>query len=238
MFASLGAVALLVTHAYAFVDVSVVPMDRERVVEHQTVVVNDGRIAQIGAVTEVAVPGGATRIDGRGKFLMPGLVDTHVHIRTRNELPLYVANGVTTVFNLDGRPLHLLFRTRTASGELLGPAIYTVGPKFDKARTAEESVAEVEAQHAAGYDGIKIYAQVSKAEYPALLAAARRHRMFIVGHVPREVGFEGTLAAGQALEHAEEIVYTYVNKTLDIDKLVFDENRIPEVVKLMKESGI
>src|ERR1051325_1556704 len=247
MIARFCAVALLLSLAgtappqprtYAFVDVSVVPMDRERVVEHQTVIVDDGRIAQIGAATEVEIPRGATRIDGRGKFLMPGLVDTHVHLRTRNELPLYVANGVTTVFNLDGRPLHLLFRTRTAGGELLGPAIYTAGPKFDKARTAEEAVAEVEAQHAAGYDGIKIYAGVSKAEYPALLAAARRHGMFIVGHVPREVGFEGTLAAGQALEHAEEIVYTYVNNTLDIDKLVFDESRIHEVVKLMQASGI
>ncbi|HKR66055.1 MAG TPA: amidohydrolase family protein [Thermoanaerobaculia bacterium] len=224
--------------AYAFVDVNVIPMDRERVIEHQTVIVRDGRIAQIGAASEVEIPRDATRIDGRGKFLMPGLVDTHVHLRTRNELPLYVASGVTTVFNLDGRPFHLLFRARTASGELLGPTIYTVGPKFDKARTAEESVAEVEAQYAAGYDGIKIYARVSKAEYPALLAAARKHHMFILGHVPREVGFEGTLAAGQALEHAEEIIYTYFNDTLDIDKLVFDESRIPNLVKLMRESGI
>ncbi|HEX8169207.1 MAG TPA: amidohydrolase family protein [Thermoanaerobaculia bacterium] len=222
----------------AFVDVSVVPMDVERVVAHQTVLVRDGRIVSVEPAASARVPRGAMRIDGRGKFLMPGLVDTHVHLGTRNELPLWVANGVTTVFNLDGKPLHLLFRTRTASGELLGPTIYTVGPKFDKARTPEESVAEVEAQHAAGYDGIKIYTRVSKAEYPALLAAARKHGMFVVGHVPREVGFAGTLAAGQALEHAEEIVYTFFNDGFEIDKLVFDASRIPELVRMVSASGI
>src|SRR4051812_48422960 len=63
----------------AIVDVTVVPMDRSRVIEHQTVVVRDGRIAQIGATSSVAVPAGAQRIDGRGKFLMPGLVDMHAH---------------------------------------------------------------------------------------------------------------------------------------------------------------
>ena len=222
----------------AFVDVNVVPMDAEGILEHQTVVIRGDRIAQIGRIEDVAVPAGSMRIDGRGKFLMPGLADMHVHIRTRNELILYVANGVTTVFNLNGSPVDLLWRAKTATGALLGPTIYTCGPKFDRARTAEESVREVDAQHAAGYDAIKIYAGVSKAEYPALLARARQRGMFVVGHVPREVGFEGTLAAGQALEHAEEYVYTFFNDTLDIDKLQFDESRIPEAVAITRRSGI
>jgi tetratricopeptide (TPR) repeat protein len=228
----------IVARQSAFVDVAVVPMDTDRVLEHQTVLVSDGRITVVAPVAAVRVPTGSQRIDGRGRYLMPGLIDMHVHLRSATELPLYISNGVTTVFNLDGRPQHLIWRARIATGEMFGPAIYTVGPKFDKARTSEESVREVEAQSRAGYDGVKIYTRVSKVEYPALLAAARRNNMLVVGHVPREVGFEGTLQAGQALEHAEEYVYTFFNNTLDIDQLNFDETRIPEAVALTRASGI
>src|SRR5271169_1762388 len=70
----------------AIVDVTVVPMDRERLVEHQTVVVQDGRITVMGGLQSVRVPATAQRIDGRGKFLMPGLTDMHVHF-VREALP-------------------------------------------------------------------------------------------------------------------------------------------------------
>src|SRR6188508_1396002 len=63
----------------AIVNVSIVPMDRERVLTRQTVIVADGRIAAIGPANTVKVPAGAQRIDGAGKFVMPGLADMHVH---------------------------------------------------------------------------------------------------------------------------------------------------------------
>ena len=66
-------------HAIAFVDVTVVSMDGERLVPHQTVVVRGTRIADIGPAARLHVPQGAQRIDGRGKFLMPGLADMHSH---------------------------------------------------------------------------------------------------------------------------------------------------------------
>ena len=222
----------------AFINVNIVPMDKERVLEGQTVIIRDGRISEIGSAEKVKVPKDAVRVDGRGKYLLPGLIDMHVHLRSTTELPLYVISGVTTVFNLNGDPVHLKWREKVAEGEIFGPTIYTCGPKFDKARTPEESVREVEAQSKAGYDGIKIYARVSKAEYPALMAAAKSRNMLIVGHVPREVGFEGMLKAGQALEHAEEYLYTYFNDSIDIDKMKLDESRIPQAVALTRESGI
>src|SRR5215207_8124290 len=73
------------TGALAFVNVNVVPMDGERVLGGQTVVVRDGRIAQIGPANKVKVPASAVRIDGRGKYLMPGLTDAHVHLRNYDE---------------------------------------------------------------------------------------------------------------------------------------------------------
>jgi len=64
----------------AFVDVSLIPMDRERVVEHQTVIVRNGIIEVIGAVDGTQIPAGAIGIDGRGKFLLPGLAEMRAHI--------------------------------------------------------------------------------------------------------------------------------------------------------------
>src|SRR4051812_33914787 len=95
----------------AFVDVSVVPMDRERVLDHQTVVVTNGRITAVGPVAKISVPSGAGRIDGRGKFLMPGLVDMHAHFApgagamtdpAGQQLALFLSTGFTTVRGLGG----------------------------------------------------------------------------------------------------------------------------------------
>jgi hypothetical protein len=140
----------------AFVHASVVPMDTERLLKDQTVVVSGSRILTIGPAGNTPVPPGARRIDATGLFLMPGLADMHVHVYVPEELTLYAANGVTTVFNLDGRPGHLLWHRRIASGELLGPAIYTAGPMFNRPRSAQEAVQEVDRQSAAGYDAVKI----------------------------------------------------------------------------------
>src|SRR5690349_24507031 len=68
------------SQSIAFVNVNVIPFDRERILENQTVIVRDGRIAQIGSASGVKVPAGALKIDGRGKYLMPGLADMHVHL--------------------------------------------------------------------------------------------------------------------------------------------------------------
>jgi imidazolonepropionase-like amidohydrolase len=64
----------------AFVDVTVIPMDRERSVPGQTVVVRGDRIVALGPSDRVKVPAGGVRVDGRGKFLMPGLAEMHAHI--------------------------------------------------------------------------------------------------------------------------------------------------------------
>src|SRR5262249_27152642 len=115
----------------AFVGVTMVPMDAERRLPDQTVVVRGGRLAHGGPSSTVPVPAGALRIDGRGKFLMPGLADMHVHLYTRDDLLLFLANGVTFVRNMWGSPQDLVWRARVERGELLGPTIYTAGPLLD-----------------------------------------------------------------------------------------------------------
>jgi len=90
--------------AIAFIDVNVVPMDSDRVLEHQIVVIRGDRIAAIGPSSTTAVPAEATRVEGHGKWLMPGLVDMHVHLNDPDDGALYVANGVTTIRNMWGFP--------------------------------------------------------------------------------------------------------------------------------------
>ena len=91
--------------ATAFVDVNVLPMDAERVLEHQTVVVHARSIIAMGPVASTAVPLGAVRIDGHGKsYLLPGLADMHTHVMTTEDLALYTASGVTTILHMGGAP--------------------------------------------------------------------------------------------------------------------------------------
>ncbi|MGZ5442143.1 MAG: amidohydrolase family protein [Thermoanaerobaculia bacterium] len=193
---------------YAFVDVNVIPMTGRVVLRQQTVVVAEDTIVAIGPSARVPIPADAVTIDGRGRSLMPGLTDAHVHLFTAPELSLYVANGVTAVFNLNGAPAHLRWKQAIAEGRMTGPAIYSTGPTFMSKRPRAEAEAAVAEQAAAGYDGVKIYNGVGADEYGALVASAKARRMLVIGHVPREVGAETALRAGQSIAHAEEFVYS------------------------------
>jgi imidazolonepropionase-like amidohydrolase len=226
--------------AVAFVHVNVIPMNREGVLEDQTVLVANSKITAMGPAAKTAIPAGARKIDAPGKYLIPGLTDAHVHLQTTIEFPLYIGNGVTTVFNLDGRPAHLLWRRKIASGEMFGPTIFTTGPIFTRAHKPEEAVRMVDEQATLGYDAVKIYNAVSKAEYPALIAEAKRKHLLLMGHVAREPEFELTLASGQSIAHLEEFTYTFFNPQHDDNNshIVYDESRIPQAVQLTARSGI
>jgi len=202
---------------FAFVGVNVVPMDSERVIRDQTVVVRKGRIAAVGATKSVRVPKGAIRIDGRGRYLMPGLADMHVHLEYFDrdaQLLLFLANGVTTVRSMDGRPNILSWRKRIADGSLLGPTIFTAGailegkpPLRDDNRVVEtpaQAAAAVEEQKRAGYDFVKVYHTLSRETYEAIITAAKKQGLPVAGHVPRSVGLQGALAARQeSIEHLD-----------------------------------
>jgi imidazolonepropionase-like amidohydrolase len=181
----------------------------------QTVLLRDGMIEKVGDTAAVTVPPGTRRIDGTGKFLMPGLADMHVHLEYFDHpsvLQLFVANGVTLVRNMDGRAHVLDWRSQVARGELPGPTIVTAGPLLDGdppllpdnfvVLDSAAARAAVAAQHAAGYDFIKVYSNLSRAAYRAVLQEARTHGMPVAGHLPRGVSATEAIAAGQqAIEH-------------------------------------
>ena len=206
----------------AITDVTLVPLDRERVLPHRTVLVRAGRITEIGAAEQVAVPSGAFRIDGRGRYLIPGLADLHVHLFDSNDLLLYLANGVTTIRNLGGYGAAdsiLEVRRQVAEGQRPGPTIYTSGnwldgdPPFRRIntvlRTPAEARVEVERLARLGYDFVKVYATLAPDVYREIAGAARDHGIAVTGHVPGPVGLEGVLAAGQvAIDHAAQLAGT------------------------------
>ncbi len=200
----------------AFVGVGVVPMDRERLLENQTVLVEGGRIVAIGTTGHVAVPAEALVIDGSGRFLVPGLAEMHAHIPNpngpggavfmENVLFLYLARGVTTVRGMLGQPEHLELRARVERGDLLAPRVYTSGPSLNGNSVPGPDVARqmVVAQKQAGYDFLKLHPGLSRASYDAIVAAADSVEIEFAGHVSADVGLERSLAAGQAtIDHLD-----------------------------------
>ena len=199
----------------AFVDVTVLPMDRERAVDHQTVVVRDGRIAAIGPAASTQVPSDALRVDGRGKFLMPGLAEMHGHVPGQAgafadaTMLLFVANGVTTVRGMQGSPYHLALRDAIERGEVLGPTFYAAGPQLDgrRAATPAAAVAVVLEQKAAGFDLLKIQEGVPREAYDSIVATARRAGIPFGGHVPDAVGLWHALASKQGtIDHLDNFM--------------------------------
>ena len=126
---------------FAFTNVSVLPMDSNRQLRNQTVVVAGGRIAALGRTGEIAIPAGAVRIEGRGKFLMPGLAEMHAHVQgpqapnadamNRDIMFLYIANGITTIRAMLGAPNQLVLRDQLKRGDVLGPTMYLAAPSLN-----------------------------------------------------------------------------------------------------------
>ncbi|HJS42003.1 MAG TPA: amidohydrolase family protein [Gemmatimonadales bacterium] len=203
----------------AFVDVNVLAMNREGVLNRQTVIVRGNRIAELGPTGQLRPPAEATVVDGRGKYLLPGFAEMHGHLPspnagpelTENVLFLYVANGVTTVRGMQGVLPHLELKGRVARGELLGPRLWVPGPPLsgNSAPSPEVGRRLVEEQHAAGFDHLKIHEGMSRETYDTIVTTAKRLGMRFAGHVPDAVGVYHALESGQAsIDHLDNYVET------------------------------
>jgi imidazolonepropionase-like amidohydrolase len=216
-------------------------MDAERVLPHQSVLVRNGLITQVGPSSETAVPPGATVVRGEGKrYLLPGLADLHTHADTTEDLLSYLSNGVTTTLNLGlaSEGFVQVIRPLVETGEVVGPHCYAA-LLVDGARglghlaitSPADARAIVRLAQADGYDFIKVYNALSAEAFFALMDEARERHFPIAGHGVRAVGLERQLQAGQVLvAHAEE----YLNTTFR-DGL--DERRIPAAVAFTRRSG-
>ena len=119
----------------ALTHVNVIDLERGRVVNDQTVLIADGRITAMGAASTTNVARGATRVDYRGKFLIPGLWDMHAHLGASGptSFALYLANGVTGVRDMGSSRAHMQrWRDSIASGKLLAPRLIVAGPIVER----------------------------------------------------------------------------------------------------------
>jgi imidazolonepropionase-like amidohydrolase len=194
-----------------------------------SVVVRDGLIQHVGPAKTIPVSAGVHAIDGRSRFLVPGLIDMHTHVsKTRGSaLGLLVSAGVTTVRDMGGDHEELLrWRSEITAGHRVGPRLRIAGPYLESARNADrqhdtpiaEMVEPVErtrigvanpadadrvvaAVVARGVDHLKIRTTQDRDTYLAIGAAARRHGLRLTGHA-QPVPVDDVIAAGQAtIEH-------------------------------------
>jgi imidazolonepropionase-like amidohydrolase len=185
-----------------------------------TVTVHGGRIAEIKRSSR-KIPKQAQVVDGRGKFLIPGLWDMHVHTNFGDwlpdgkelVLPLFVANGITGVRDMGG-DLHLLqeWRGQIEVGTIVGPRMVISGPMLDSApphfpasvpiATAADGRKAVDDLKQGGADFIKVQSYIPRDAYFAVAEEAKKQGMVFVGHVPDAIRASEASNAGQkSIEH-------------------------------------
>jgi imidazolonepropionase-like amidohydrolase len=197
-------------------DVSIVDATTDVAVPSRTVIIQGDRIVRVGAAATTPVPEGATIIEGRGRFLIPGLWDMHVHTSVpaaRELLRLYVANGVTGVRDMAAEWDSITtWRREIAAGRLVGPRLVASGPYLEGgpqpmiphilARTPEEGRAGVDSLVRLGVDLVKVHGQLTPATYFAIARRARERGIPFAGHVSRAVGAAAASDSGQrSIEH-------------------------------------
>ena len=181
----------------------------------QTVVARGARIAAVGPARSTPVPRDARVVEARGKFLIPGLWDMHVHtsvVGGRAILGLYIANGVTGVRDMAGDWDTLTtWRREIAAHRLVGPRIVASGPYLEGGdvpiphiltRTPEEGRAGVDSLVKLGVDFVKVHGQLTRPTYFAIARRARERGIPFAGHVSQAVGSADASESGQkSIEH-------------------------------------
>lgn len=214
---------------YAISNVTVIPMTTEnKIIENATVVIKDKKILSINK----SIPINAKIIDGKGKWLIPGLIDMHVHnladvnfgssyptkganafTNTQDFMLLYIANGVTTAFELSARPEHFGERNEIIKGNAIGPRIALAflidggDGSGNVANTPADGRQSVRIAKAQGYEFIKVYSSLNIETFKAIVDEAYKQGMKVVGHIPN--AFKGKIEEAFVpnygmVAHAEE----------------------------------
>jgi imidazolonepropionase-like amidohydrolase len=251
--------------ALAFTHVTVIDASGGPALADMTVVIEDKHIVELGTSGNVLPPPHATVVEARGKYLIPGLWDMHVHTvfgdwLPRNErvtLPLFVANGVTGVRDMGG-DLDVLkqWRAEIEAGRLLGPRMIIAGPMLDgpvprfpssapvaNAADARRVVDELKAR---GVDFIKVQSLIPRDGYFAAADEAKKQGLIFVGHVPDAVRASEASNAGQrSIEHFTGIFEGCSTiedelikgpKSLGRNVSTFDPARAKKLIELMAKN--
>lgn len=239
---------------FAIKNVNIIPMTQGgNVLQNATVIIRNDKIETINGT----IPKEAKIIDGTGKWLMPGLIDMHVHapidagpfgpklptqgatlfFDLQDYMTLYNANGVTTIFELSAKAEHFGQRNEIGKGAVIGPrmALATTidGGKGQGQRvnTPEDGRQAVRSAKAEGYEFIKVYAYLNIDTYKAIIDEANKQGLKTIGHIPD--AFKGKLKEAFVqgfgmVAHAEELT----NYAVD-----YSEKEAQEMAQLLKDNG-
>lgn len=225
-------------HPFAFVGVTLVDVEQGTAVPDRTVLIDQGRIAAVTPEGALALPAHTVLIDARGMFLMPALWDMHTHVFAVSpllDLPLYIAYGVTNVRDMQGCPKRgdpfiacaddkRRWTLEAQQGRRVGPRIIASTsfmangpgmldrlsgvPAFYGTATPDEARAFVRHFAAQSVEMIKVYDQIPRDAYFALVAEARALGLDVVGHRPLSVsGIEAVVAGQKSIEHARFLLH-------------------------------
>jgi hypothetical protein len=197
----------------AITHVNVIDVSSGRTLPNSTVTIRGSSIVSV--TTGGAPPANALVVEGRDKFLIPGLWDMHAHTQMTGEpwLALGIANGVTGIRDM-GSDLDFILNMReaTSSGKVLGPRIFAAGPILDDApegwpfrmrvKTAEDGRAAVQLLKRRGVDLIKVHDHTPREAYLAIADEARKQNLPLAGHIPQGIRAREAIDAGQGdIEH-------------------------------------
>ncbi|MBX7124747.1 MAG: amidohydrolase family protein [Cyclobacteriaceae bacterium] len=211
---------------YAIEDVSVFDPFKGKIVPHQTVMIEQGRIAEVGKSSRIKLPAGIERIDGKGKTLMAGLWDNHSHYSPEQGL-FHLAGGVTNVKDM-GNSLDLPeVKKKVDEGELLGPEISIMsgfidfagpyaGPTGKIVKTLDEGIAAVRYYKEHGYQQVKLYSSIPVEWVKPLAEEAHRQGLKVCGHIPSFMTAERAVKDGyDQIIHINMVMLNFLGDTLD-----------------------
>ena len=220
------------TQVLVFTHVTVIDATGAEAKPDMTVVIRDGRIAELGISGKIRPPKGARVVDASGKFLIPGLWDMHVHQWNKEAFfPLFIANGVTGVRDMfSPLPQIKQWRADVAAGTTIGPHIVAAGILVDgptpacapcsiTVSNAAEGRKAVLTVKEMGSDFIKVYSMLPRDAYFAIADEAKRQNMVFAGHVPEFVSAAEASDAGQkSIEHLTGVLVACSAKEAELRK--------------------
>lgn len=199
----------------AFKNVNLLTMTSDKVLPHQTVIICNERIVEIGYYKKVKIPENALIIDGTGKYLMPGLADMHTHYGETLEksyLNLFIAYGVTTIRDLpQGYPPSILkMRQDINSGERLGPQIFVANHIMG---IEPDPVQLVRSSKSSGYDAVKLNSYFTTEEFIKTVNEANKSSIYTLGHMSFLISLEEVINSGyKEASHVLELLW-YMSDT-------------------------
>jgi imidazolonepropionase-like amidohydrolase len=214
--------------ALAIDDVTVIDLATGERLPNQTVATDAGRIVYVGPASNVGLPDGAMRVDGRGRFLIPGFWDMHVHLAGTDAwatLPVYLAYGVTGIRDMGSDfALTSEWRRRITSGALAGPRIVTAGPILDgplgfpmpgphrrwriEVTDSMQAARVVDSLADLGVDFIKVHRRLRGDVGRVIAARAKARGLAVAGHLATGRSADTAIAAGQrSFEHLDNLAF-------------------------------